>query len=90
MRLHLLLTPELLEKIPETAKITNEWGDLTVIFGDGDFERRGLHCFVEDTKENFVNWLHQFDGVVIGNGSPMTEQFSIMHIDDELFEEINK
>ncbi len=88
MQVHLLLTPDILEAKPESVEITNEWGDLTVIFDD--FLKYGLHCFVEGTQKDIINWLHEFDGVAVGNGSPMTETFNIMHIDDKAFNEINK
>jgi len=55
--------------------VTNDFGQLTVVFGDNTRER-GLHCFVEDTKENISKWLSPFEYVIIGDGNPMMESFS--------------
>ena len=64
-------------KKPKTTKITNDWGQLTIILNN-DYENqlRGLHCFVSDSEENILNWLSQFNEVPVGNGSPMMESFS--------------
>lgn len=83
MKLHLLLTPDIAARKPETTKIIHEWGQLTVIFGnDPDNTKTGLHCIVEDTWENICSWLKQFDGFVKGSGIPQFEQFEIVHIAD--------
>ena len=81
MRLHLLLTNDIREKMPSTTKIINEWGMLRVMFGQ-EKSYYGLHCFVEDTEENLINWLKQFDGFLKGDGSPVFETFEIVHISD--------
>lgn len=58
--------------------IVMDFGQLLVKFGDTE-SRTGLHCVVEDTQENIVNWLKPFDDFVKGNGTPQTEQFTIVH-----------
>lgn len=78
MRLHLLITKEMMDTKPRTTEIDHEWGELSVVFGDRTVT--GLHCFVSDTQNNLTNWLKPFDGVPVGNGSPMMESFTIMHI----------
>jgi len=84
MNLHILLTPEVRVKMPRTTKVTHEWGELTVVFDGLTDTEKGLHCFVEDTKENIIEWLSQFDEVIIGSGSPMMESFKRTHIKESL------
>lgn len=78
MQLHLLLTCDIDETRPQSCKIVMDFGQLLVKFGDTE-SRTGLHCVVEDTQENIVNWLKPFDDFVKGNGTPQTEQFTIVH-----------
>ncbi len=78
MQMHLLLTNDIKATMPSTCKITDSWGDLPVRFESET--HIGLHCFVEDTAENLKNWLRPFDGFIVGNGSPMMEQFTFAHI----------
>ena len=90
MKLHMLLTPEIKSVIPPTCKIIMDFGRLQVAFPNdpnslslhvSDEEiMEGLYCVVEDTTENIAAWLKPFDGVPIGNGNPMLEKFSIMHV----------
>ena len=89
MMLHMLLLPENRETMPETIKVKIDWGEASVIF---DHEKifTGLHCFVEGTREEIVKWLHPFDLVIIGNGSPQSEKFQIMHVSEEALEKIGK
>lgn len=86
MKVHLLLTPEIAKTRPDTAIIVMDFGQLTVRFenkngGDAKF-LTGLHCVIEDTKQNFAKWLSQHDGIPVGNGSPMSEIFNICHINN--------
>lgn len=85
MQLHLLLTPDVAVKKPTTTKIIHDYGQLTVVFNNdiGD-TRTGLHCVVEDTKENIIDWLKEFDGFAKGNGVPMMESFEIVHIKENI------
>ena len=78
MKLHLLLTDDIAATKPESCKIIMDFGQLDVVF-DKDL-KSGLHCIVQDETKNIINWLKPFDGVVVGNGVPQSEQFQIMHI----------
>ncbi len=79
MQLHLLLTTDIAQTMPESCKVVHDFGTLTVIFADKT-RKTGLHCVVEDTEENIIKWLKPFDGFIKGNGSPQLEQFTICHI----------
>lgn len=79
MQLHLLLTNYIAQSKPETCKIVINYGYLKVIFNN-EFMKVGLHCIVEDTEENIVNWLKPGTGFVKGHGIPNFEQFSIEHL----------
>ena len=83
MKLHLLLTTDIALTKPKTCKIIMNFGWLVVRFGDNT-EKEGIHCVVEDETDNIVGWLKQYDGIVKGNGNPITEQFEIVHIKDNL------
>jgi hypothetical protein len=77
-----LLLTENLKPIPSTAKVLANWGDVTIhteIDGKEGWET-GEHVYLEDTPENISNWLRPFAGVWVGRGSPMAQEFHIMHI----------
>lgn len=78
MTLHILLTPELQESMPESCQIIADFGNLMVRFPDGSLS--GLHCFIEGPEEEIVKWLSPFDGIPMGDGNPMFETFEIVHI----------
>lgn len=83
--LHILLTPDVLQKKPSTTKTPFNYGRLQVVFNrDINNTKTGLHCIVEDTKENLINWLNQFEEVIIGSGTPMFESFTKMNINEKL------
>lgn len=91
MQLHILLTPEIKSKMPSTTKEIANFGRIDVIFSDdtedlleGNEIISGENAIVEDTKENIIEWLKEFDGVPIGNGVPMLERFNMCHIKPEL------
>lgn len=86
MILRLLLTPDIAATKPATTKIIKEWGQTTVVFaGDPSARKTGLHCIVEDTEENIINWLRPFDGFVKGVGiNPQMEEFEIVHIKNRI------
>jgi hypothetical protein len=45
----------------------------------------GDNAIIEGEENDIVKWLKPFDGVAVGTGrSPQFEQFTIMHIKDEL------
>jgi len=79
MQLHLLLTNDIAQSKPVTCKIVRNYGQLQVIFNN-ELMKVGLHCIVEDTEENIVNWLKPGDGFVKGHGLPHFEKFSIERI----------
>jgi hypothetical protein len=79
MKLHLLLTNDIAQTRPETCKIILDFGQLVVRFDDETI-RKGLHCVVEDTLENIVNWLKPYDSFIQGDGDPCCELFSRAYI----------
>lgn len=79
MKLHLLLTSDIAQTKPDTCIVIMDFGQLTVRFEDGT-TRHGLHCVVEDTQDNIVEWLRPFDGFVKGSGVPQMESFTIAHV----------
>lgn len=89
MKLHLLLTPEIKATMPETIKIIYNFDKISVIFRAIEPENKnkmleGENAVVEGETQEIINWLKPFDGVPIGNGVPQMEEFTIMHIKDNL------
>jgi hypothetical protein len=93
MRQNILLTPEIKSAMPDTVKITHNFGEIQVRFASLDDETdnykamylTGDNAVVEGDTQEFINWLKPFDGVAIGvGGSPQFEQFEIRHIKEEL------
>jgi len=79
MKLVLLLEDKL-NPIPDTIKVLEDWGFVSVVNGWGKPLVSGSHVYLEGTEEAFKEWLRPFDSVCVGQGSPMLQNFSIMHI----------
>jgi len=86
MTLNILLTDELKATMPETIKITMNFGEIRVIFPSEKKNERA-HYMVGDNAvllgdaEEFKKWLKPFDGVAVGvGGSPQFERFEIKHV----------
>lgn len=61
--------------IPETMKIVDNYGTLTVRLESGKFVS-GRHCVLEGTEENIKAWLQPHGSFLLGEGSPMLQQFT--------------
>ena len=80
MKTAILITPEM-RPVPLGVSVNN-FGPTTVV-SDVNGHRSyyiGDHAIIEGDDEVIKNWLRPFDGVYIGVGHPMMEQFEIMHI----------
>jgi len=89
MKQHLLLTPEIKSAMPDTIKELHNFGRIKVIFPaidekEEDMILSGENAIVEGEQEDIINWLKPFDGIPVGDGFPQGEQFTIMHIKDEV------
>lgn len=89
MTVQLLLTDELKATMPETVKVVFNFGRIQVRFpaikeSDAPLMMFGDNAVIEAETQEIIKWLKPFDGVAIGNGVPQMEQFSIMHIDENL------
>jgi hypothetical protein len=89
MTVHFLLTDEVKAIMPETVKEVFNFGRIHVVFpalkdGEPPLNMFGDNAVVEAETNEIVKWLKPFDGVVIGNGVPQSEQFTIMHIGDNV------
>lgn len=82
MQIALLVTPNLLP-IPKELD-THSFGPLSIIVPMKGFPKIvvGEHMIVGGDAEAIKNWLRPFDGVWVGKGVPMLQQFEIGHIKD--------
>ena len=78
MNMHMLLQPEQ-KPIPENIKILEAYGEIEIRTEDGTWIT-GEHIILEAEPEAIKDWLRPFDGVWIGRGSPMMQEFAIAHI----------
>lgn len=89
MQLHILLTHEIKAAMPDTVKVLVNYGEIGVIFpaekaDEITHSMNGDNAVVEGTQEDVIKWLKPFDGVPIGSGVPQAEEFTIMHIKNDL------
>ena len=82
MTINLLVSHEM-NPVPDDIKVIENYGKLT-LFRDlnhpPEMYYTGEHMIVSGTEEAMKNWLRKFDGVWVGNGIPMLEHFTIMHV----------
>jgi len=79
MQICLLLTKNI-EPIPDTIKIEAEYGPVYVVDNKGKGLTDGIHVCLSGEKQDFISWLGKYDGVWVGEGSPMLQKFKVMHI----------
>ena len=88
--INLLLTDELKATMPESIKITMNFGEIRVIFppevkGEKALYMTGDNAVIDGSEEDLIKWLKPFDGVAVGvGGSPQFEKFEIRHIAKDL------
>lgn len=83
MNTTLLITEEMLETKPISINILHNWGLVTAVFNNHP-SIHGLHCYIEGTETDFINWLKPFDYIAYGVGSPILQQFTIVHVSDKI------
>ena len=89
-----VLLEDHMHPVPSDVEIAAEYGLITIraeYTGQPRMQQvpvsrigfvHGQHVIVRGEEEALKAWLHPFDGVWVGRGSPMLEQFDIMHIED--------
>ena len=82
-----LVTPEMMKTMPKEIEVLRNFGQTTAVFPDENNKVQesitGDHCIIQVKDENheiLKEWLRPFDGIAVTQGSPMAEQFKIMHI----------
>jgi hypothetical protein len=78
MQLVLLVTKEMLP-IPPDVRIVEDWGSIAVHTEDSR-SIIGNHMMLDGCANTIKDWLVSFDGVWLGEGAPMEQQFSVFHI----------
>ena len=93
MQQNLLLTAELKETLPDTIEILHNFGKIEVVFppleeseeGEEPMIMVGDNAVLEGEMDEFIKWLRPFDGIAVNRtGVPQLEQFTIMHIKDDV------
>lgn len=79
MRIHLLVS-EKMKPVPDDITIVEDYGQVDVVSPFSDMYHSGDHMVVEGDVEAMRLWLGPFNGVWIGEGPPMLQQFQIMHV----------
>ena len=79
--IHIVLTDDLAEDMPDTCEVIKDWGSIQVRFPleEGVLYKRGLHCFVQGEAEDLREWLIHHILIIQGNGTPQLEQFNLTY-----------
>jgi hypothetical protein len=75
----LLLTSEM-KPVPKSIKILSNWDTISMIVPSDNTIVVGDHVCLKGTEEDFKNWLRPFNGIWVGQGSPMLQEFTLSHI----------
>jgi hypothetical protein len=67
------------EPVPDDVKVVEDWGYLSIMNESG-IQASGRHILVDGSEESIKTWLAPHKGVWVGRGSPVEQNFSIMHI----------
>jgi hypothetical protein len=81
MQIHLLVSNAM--PVPDDIRVIQDFGEVS-LFREEDHPPEmyfnGRHMAVEGTEEAVKNWLRPFDGVWLGKGPPIFQQFEIVHV----------
>lgn len=81
MQMHLLKTKQIPEP-PENINVLADWGSVTIRTSEGGADI-GEHIMIEAEEEAIRSWLGKANGVWVGQGHPMMQEFEIMHIRED-------
>jgi hypothetical protein len=88
-----ILLEDDMEPVPEGVQIASDYGYITVraryegqprvkrVPVSGTAFVHGRHVIVSGEEEALKAWLRPFEGVWVGRGSPILEQFDLMHVE---------
>ena len=80
MQMHLLVSLEMRYSLPKEIKLLADWEEVNLIvtndIGISPSYTKGDHIAIEGDKQVIENWLAPFNGVWIGKGSPMMQNFT--------------
>lgn len=79
MVIHLLVQPNM-EPLPSNITVVQNYWDISITTDQGIID--GKHMVVEGTEDAIKNWLRPFDGVWLGVGQPIAQEFEVVHISD--------
>jgi hypothetical protein len=77
VRIHLLVESKMYP-VPGGIKVIDDYGPVNVRSGDDLI--LGEHMMVEGDDEEIRAWLNPFNGIWVGCGAPMFQEFEVMHI----------
>lgn len=81
MQIHLLVMKEM-EPLPENIEVLDDY-EIVSIFsneGLGRILATGRHLLISASEEALKNWLRSFDGIWLGKGQPIFQEFEVAHI----------
>lgn len=85
MKICLLVTEEMRGMMPEAVEIIRDFGPTCAVFPEEDiFMIEGDHMYLEADQDVFVGWLKPYGGIAVTQGIPQLEEFSIMHIKEDV------
>lgn len=77
MQIDLLLTTEMQLQLPENIQIIANFGIVEVMFPESRYIEVGTHCIIEGEQEDIQEYFHKFEYMIIGNGFPMSQEFTM-------------
>lgn len=79
MTIHLLVSKEM-KPVPDNIKVVEDYGEVSITSDVHEMYHTGDHMVVEGDEEAMRSWLGPFDGVWLGEGPPIFQQFKVMHV----------
>jgi hypothetical protein len=79
MRVLLLVSDEM-KPVPNDVTIIADYGKVDIVSDAPEIYHSGDHMIVEGDEKAIRSWLGPYDAVWVGEGSPMLQQFQVMHI----------
>lgn len=83
MNIALLMSADMVQTRPESVKIIQSFGNIWVHTSEEMEDKMytyGEGAIIQGEESDIKDWLRPYDGIWVYKGSPMLEEFEVMHV----------
>lgn len=89
MHVVLLITDKMAACQPKEITFLENWGSVSICDDNGNFLAEGTHCYIRADEAVIKKWANACSEFIVGQGSPMMQQFIVHRNDQERNQKTN-